>query len=99
MAAAFDFLRKHGACLYMYDTTLAPPCTVPLSLPPQYPHSTLTLAFLHPYPTLVLPNTLSHHRTPSPHCPHTTLVDAFPEDKDSSDEMVFGDDDNLDDYM
>merc|ERR1712129_3818 len=25
--------------------------------------------------------------------------DAFPEDKDSSDEMVFGDDDNLDDYM
>ena len=24
--------------------------------------------------------------------------DAFPEDKDSSDEMVFGDDDNLDDY-
>ena len=30
----------------------------------------------------------------------STLVrhDAFPEDKDSSDEMVFGDDDNLDDY-
>jgi hypothetical protein len=25
--------------------------------------------------------------------------DAFPEDKDSSDEMVFGDDDNLDDYQ
>jgi hypothetical protein len=24
--------------------------------------------------------------------------DAFPEDKDSSDEMVFGDDDNLEDY-
>ena len=25
--------------------------------------------------------------------------DAFPEDKDSSDEMIFGDDDNLDDYQ